>query len=530
MDPHPALSFSGNESSYTIEVWVRLRAKGVTGTLVAKVDRGVGAEYAIEVVDSKLRVFRNNEPYLMSGVNKLKAQMWHHVALTFNQLWVRLYLDGKEEASSPWGPHPSALDTPLIIGAVLDAGAPVEHLDGDIHEVRVWARSLSADRIAKDMFHRPHPDLLEDLVARFRVSPSSGRFVDTTGTIPDSSCHLEQDAVIGSAQFRAAFSFSHRAASRAARKAADATENGGHDSASASSSSSLAAAANGETPPSGPETMYSAAQRERWYIGPDDVTVGELLGKGAFGAVYAGEWRSGPVAVKRLLDAELDSKEQLETFRKEISLVASLRPSPYVVQFLGACVHPEAHFIVLELMTNRSVDYWIKNEDFVFPERERVKMALDAARGMHHIHAEGIIHADLATRNLLVDENWRVKVTDFGLSRVRTATLNEVSQAVGTPATMSPELVQGNAISTKTDVYSFAVVLWQMYTREDPFPGLTPMQIAWQVVMQGTRPPIPEGTPPRLESLLRRGWTITPEDRPSFEDVVAELVVLVGEM
>ncbi|KNC50320.1 TKL protein kinase [Thecamonas trahens ATCC 50062] len=528
-----AVSFSGLQP-YTIETWLRPRTKSSSGTLVAKVDRGVGAEYALELHDSVLRVFRNIEPYVLDGTTTLAVNRWYHVAVTFNQMWVRLYLNGEEEAAMSWGPHNAATGIPLCIGGVLDAGVPASFFDGDVQEVRIWAASLPQARIKQSMFASPGSVVAAAvaggssaprLVSRIRVSAAADAVVDDANGVSDLELMGADECVaIARAGFHAFFGLAQRAAAMAERaRRAEAGKSKGADDAGASSSGSHKAVTTGD---GDADVVLHNAMREPWYIFPDEVTFGELLGSGAFGAVHAGEWRAAPVAIKKLLDAEMGGKERLETFRREISIVARLRGSPYVVQFLGACMHPTAHFIVTELMSNKSVEYWIRSPDKVLSVPERVRMGLDAARGMLHIHAEGLIHGDLALRNLLVDDTFRVKVTDFGLSRVRTGSLNEVSQAMGTPVTMAPELIQGHAISTKVDVYSFGVVLWQLYTRDDPFPGLTPMQVAWRVVMQGERPEIPAHTPSSLTQLIERCWAASADDRPDFTVIVRELSLI----
>ena len=120
----------------------------------------------------------------------------------------------------------------------------------------------------------------------------------------------------------------------------------------------------------------------------------------------------------------------------------------------------------------------------------------------------------------------RGKVSDFGLSKceeLKTAATSTLGQA-GTSAYMAPEFLDENVFSEASDVYSFAIVMWEIWSRQVPWSGLRPMQIM-KKVDKGERPPIPAGMPAELRELMVRAWAHNAAERPTFEELAAKLKV-----
>ena len=95
--------------------------------------------------------------------------------------------------------------------------------------------------------------------------------------------------------------------------------------------------------------------------------------------------------------------------------------------------------------------------------------------------------------------------------------------AKGTPAYMAPELLESNTFTERTDVYAYAIMIWEVLTGEFPWAGLNAMQIGMQVMVKKARPPVPEGAPRDLVALMQRAWAHDPNDRPTFADLKAAL-------
>lgn len=155
------------------------------------------------------------------------------------------------------------------------------------------------------------------------------------------------------------------------------------------------------------------------------------------------------------------------------------------------------------------------------------RFALDIARGMRYLHTRRfVIQGDLRARNILVDQSLNAKIADFGLSRVIGDDLEaEQSKltAFTTPAWTAPEVIRMEHYTEKVDVYSFGIILWEIFTRDEPYEGREAMQIAFAVAKENLRPTIPPGCPEEFAALMKSCWATKPEDRPSFDQIVETL-------
>uniref|UniRef100_J3MJZ9 Protein kinase domain-containing protein n=1 Tax=Oryza brachyantha TaxID=4533 RepID=J3MJZ9_ORYBR len=165
-------------------------------------------------------------------------------------------------------------------------------------------------------------------------------------------------------------------------------------------------------------------------------------------------------------------------------------------------------------------------EHYSLPPETVVRLALDVARGMECLHAEGVVHRDLKSQNLLLDGGGRVKVADLGSScLVATGGAEKRTSPTGTYRWMAPEMIRGRRCSRKVDVYSFGVVLWELTTCLLPFQDLNPMQAAYAVVDRNARPPLSPWCPSAINALIEKCWSDKPVRRPEFSLVVSVLEI-----
>ena len=238
--------------------------------------------------------------------------------------------------------------------------------------------------------------------------------------------------------------------------------------------------------------------------------------------------------------------EALDELEKEVGIMARLR-HPNIVLLLGAVRSPPA--IVEEFCARGSLFSVLQRhtKPGVPPLewRVRLQMALGAAAGMCYLHncSPPIIHRDLKSPNLMVDRYFRVKVGDFNLSRVAVASVGSkyagMAERSGgglhSPRWMAPEVLQSASYSRASDVYSFAVVLWELRVLEVPWANVGQWQLMHAVVEEGQRPPLdapPAGAPtfPSIDlydALIEDAWDQDPELRPAFEDVITRLQGLI---
>lgn len=197
---------------------------------------------------------------------------------------------------------------------------------------------------------------------------------------------------------------------------------------------------------------------------------------------------------------------------------------PNVVLFMGACTTGKELMIVTELMPTDLETLLIKSAEKTISALERMRMAKDAALGMNWLHCSNpvIIHRDLKLSNLLVDNSKKVCVCDFGLAQMKPRDVESLEyDPHGSPLYMAPEVFVGD-YNEKCDVYSFGIVLWEIYTQKQAFADLSddlPSFIR-AVYNQGLRPEIPKDCPTSISSLLRQCWTKDPQDRPSFTEII----------
>ncbi|KAF8010195.1 hypothetical protein BT93_J0969 [Corymbia citriodora subsp. variegata] len=188
------------------------------------------------------------------------------------------------------------------------------------------------------------------------------------------------------------------------------------------------------------------------------------LGDGGFGTVYYGELRDGRVvAVKRLYENNL---RRVEQFMNEVDILTRLH-HPNLVKLYG-CTSRQSRelLLVYEYIPNGTVAdhlYGKRASSNLLPWRVRLNIAVETADALTYLHASDVIHRDVKTNNILLDNNFCVKVADFGLSRLFPTDVSHISTAPqGTPGYVDPEYYQCYQLTGKSDVYSFGVVLCEL--------------------------------------------------------------------
>ncbi|KAL2342353.1 hypothetical protein Fmac_003638 [Flemingia macrophylla] len=255
----------------------------------------------------------------------------------------------------------------------------------------------------------------------------------------------------------------------------------------------------------------------------EEIAMGERIGLGSYGEVYRGDWHGTEVAVKKFLYQDI-SGESLEEFKSEVQIMRRLR-HPNVVLFMGAVTRPPNLSIVTEFLPRGSLYRLIHRPNNQLDERRRLRMALDAARGMNYLHNSTpvIVHRDLKSPNLLVDKNWVVKVCDFGLSRMKHSTFLSSRSTAGTAEWMAPEVLRNELSDEKCDVFSYGVILWELCTLRQPWEGMNPMQVVGAVGFQHRRLDIPDDVDPAIADIIRQCWQTDPKLRPTFAEIMAAL-------
>ncbi|XP_036281860.1 protein-tyrosine kinase 6 [Pipistrellus kuhlii] len=252
-----------------------------------------------------------------------------------------------------------------------------------------------------------------------------------------------------------------------------------------------------------------------WERPREEFTLCRKLGAGYFGEVFEGLWK-GQVRVAVKVIARDDLLHQ-HTFQAEIQAMKKLRHKHilalYAVASLGDPV-----YIITELMAKGSLLELLRESDEkVLPVLELVDIASQVAEGMCYLESQNYIHRDLAARNILVGENNICKVGDFGLARLIKEDIY-LSHDRNIPYKWTaPEALSRGHYSTKSDVWSFGVLLHEVFSRgQTPYPGMSNHE-AFTRVDSGYRMPCPPECPPSAHRLMLTCWHRDPEQRPCFQ-------------
>jgi serine/threonine-protein kinase len=255
---------------------------------------------------------------------------------------------------------------------------------------------------------------------------------------------------------------------------------------------------------------------------PNRYKVGELLGRGGMGQVHSAHNRSGRlVAIKKVRNTLSDDKFLIARLADEARLLRSVS-HPNVVRALDDGKDEEGMpYLVMDRASGTPLDALIRQSGPLTLQRTMV-IAWQFLAGLGAIHDAQIIHADVKSSNILVDDLDRVTIIDFGLARALTGCATSNGLVAGTPAYMAPEVIGGAPPTIASDIYAAATVIYEMLTGTTPFRGQFAMVLTRQLA-ESAEPPsqrAPErGIPVEVDRVLLRALDRTPGNR--YADVRA---------
>lgn len=265
-------------------------------------------------------------------------------------------------------------------------------------------------------------------------------------------------------------------------------------------------------------------ERPQWLLNHDALRIEKKLGEGAFGEVFLAEYTNGSekirVAVKTMRQEA--SRDARLKFMKEARLMRRYEHK-HVVGIFGVAVHEHPLMIVMEFCPGGSLLSYLKKNKGSTPLATKLRFVTEAAEGMNYLHKQKCIHRDIAARNVLLTEKYRVKISDFGMSSDRLAVQDDKLEKVPIKW-LAPETMQEKIYSDKTDIWSFGVLMWEVYADgSDPYPGLTNLQTRAKIIVNDYRMEMPKDTPHNVAKAIRACWARKPEDRPEFSKIIRTL-------
>ncbi len=319
----------------------------------------------------------------------------------------------------------------------------------------------------------------------------------------------------------------------------------------------------------GADPMTRNSPSSLWQVDPQDLREGTPLGRGVFGDVYQTEWLGESYAKKVFTEASGVS------FKVEAEILAVLC-HPHVVRTVcwSRSQKRREYSLVMDLMEEDLLKFLHPSDDSDDDSDDdsaddsndvaaaplstpaAVDLMLQIARGLRYLHSKSIVHRDVKSKNILVkplidvpeleykEGYLTAKLADFGTSRIKKSITRRSHQTfnVGTTSWMAPEVFRireewmysGAAQSSpiahpyKADVWSFAMVCFEILTRKVPFKDALQTPLFHSITVDGLRPVLPDECPRRLDSLIQRCWEYDPCERPDFTEICNELRYIKG--
>jgi eukaryotic-like serine/threonine-protein kinase len=250
------------------------------------------------------------------------------------------------------------------------------------------------------------------------------------------------------------------------------------------------------------------------------------IGSGGMADVYLArdELLGRPVALKLLQHRFAEDQEFVERFRREASSAAGLS-HPNVVAVFDRGEWDGTYYIAMEYLPGRSLKTVVREEGPMDPAYA-IEIVIQILRAAKFAHKRGIIHRDLKPHNVILDEEGRAKVTDFGIARAGASDMTLTGSIMGTAQYLSPEQAQGQTVSETSDLYAVGIVLYELLTGAVPFDGETAVTIALKQVSAEPPPPsrLNAAVTPELDAVVARALAKSPQQRfANAAEFIAEL-------
>ncbi|NP_001341299.1 fibroblast growth factor receptor 1 isoform 18 precursor [Homo sapiens] len=292
---------------------------------------------------------------------------------------------------------------------------------------------------------------------------------------------------------------------------------------------------------------YELPEDPRWELPRDRLVLGKPLGEGCFGQVVLAEAigldkdkpnRVTKVAVK-MLKSDATEKD-LSDLISEMEMMKMIGKHKNIINLLGACTQDGPLYVIVEYASKGNLREYLQarrppgleycynpshNPEEQLSSKDLVSCAYQVARGMEYLASKKCIHRDLAARNVLVTEDNVMKIADFGLARdIHHIDYYKKTTNGRLPVKwMAPEALFDRIYTHQSDVWSFGVLLWEIFTLGgSPYPGV-PVEELFKLLKEGHRMDKPSNCTNELYMMMRDCWHAVPSQRPTFKQLVEDL-------
>ncbi|XP_017067267.2 fibroblast growth factor receptor homolog 1 [Drosophila eugracilis] len=295
---------------------------------------------------------------------------------------------------------------------------------------------------------------------------------------------------------------------------------------------------NGNEP--APFNEYEFPLDSNWELPRNHLVLGATLGEGAFGRVVMAEVNNAIVAVKMVKEGHTD--DDIASLVREMEVMKIIGRHINIINLLGCCSQSGPLYVIVEYAPHGNLkDFLYKNRPFgrdldrdssqpppsppayMITEKDLIKFAHQIARGMDYLASRRCIHRDLAARNVLVSDDLVLKIADFGLARdIQSTDYYRKNTNGRLPIKwMAPESLQEKFYDSKSDVWSYGILLWEIMTYgQQPYPTIMSAEELYTYLMSGQRMEKPAKCSMNIYILMRQCWHFNADDRPPFTEIV----------
>lgn len=283
--------------------------------------------------------------------------------------------------------------------------------------------------------------------------------------------------------------------------------------------------------------------KNKYLVDLNDFKVTKKIKSGGYGNVYhIQNKKTKKEYAAKILVTEDDTQNKI-LINREIGIMIRLQ-HPTIIKFYGYSLKDfddqNNVTIIMDFAKNGSLATLLQNVkkglvDQTYDNTSRQKILVGVAYAMMYLHQNRIIHRDLKPGNVLIDEFFNPQITDFGLSKIyQNDHSQSQTQAYGTPIYMAPEVVRGDRYNGKADVYSFAILMFEVITDSEPYPAfqkgkMSLFQFNSKVINEKMRPEFTVPVKESLKQLIVQCWSDNPDDRPTFEEIFNKIAFNIEE-